>query len=61
MYELVAYKGPYSGLVGPKSDDPDVIKAQILRQHEVDHETELRYKDHIFRDFSLVCSAGTSY
>ncbi|KAJ5111707.1 hypothetical protein NUU61_001337 [Penicillium alfredii] len=52
LYELVACKAPYSELAGPKSDDPDVIKAQILRQHEVDHEIELRYKNHMFPDVS---------
>lgn len=49
---LVAGKAPYSELAGPKSDDPDVIKAQFQRQHEVDHETEPRYKNHIFPDDS---------
>jgi serine/threonine protein kinase len=52
LYELVACKAPYSELAGPKSDDPDVIKARILRQHEVDHEIELRYKNHVFPDVS---------
>jgi serine/threonine protein kinase len=52
LYELVACKAPYSELAGPKSDDPDVIKTQILRQHEVDHVIELRYKDHVFPEVS---------
>lgn len=52
LYELVAGEVPYSELGGPKSDDPDVIKAQIQRQHEVDHEIELRYKNYIFPDVS---------
>jgi serine/threonine protein kinase len=52
LYELVAGKAPYSELAGPKSDDPDVIKAQIQRQHEVDHEIESRYKNHVFPDVS---------
>ena len=52
LYELVACKAPYSELAGPKSDDPDVIKAQILRQYEMDHEIELRYKNHVFPDVS---------
>ncbi|GIK04366.1 hypothetical protein Aspvir_008447 [Aspergillus viridinutans] len=52
LYELVAGKAPYSELAGPKSDDPGVIKAQIQRQHEVDHEIESRYKNHVFPDVS---------
>lgn len=52
LYELVACKAPYSELAGPKSDDPNVIKAQIQRQHEVDHEIELRYKNCNFPDVS---------
>ncbi|PLB49653.1 kinase-like protein [Aspergillus steynii IBT 23096] len=52
LYELVAGRSPYSELVGPMSDDPDVIEAQMLRQHEVDREIELRYKNHLFPDVS---------
>ncbi|KAE8348029.1 kinase-like protein [Aspergillus coremiiformis] len=52
LYELVAGMAPYSDLTGPKSDDPDVIKAQILRQREVDHEIESRYKNNVFPDVS---------
>ena len=56
LYELVAGKAPYSELnpVGPDSNDPDVIKARILRQHQIDFEIELRYKNHNFPDVSDV-------
>ncbi|QKX63646.1 uncharacterized protein TRUGW13939_10817 [Talaromyces rugulosus] len=52
LYELVTGNAPYSELSGPKSDDPDIIKAQIRRQHEVDHEIETRYKNRYFPDVS---------
>ncbi|CAG8007858.1 unnamed protein product [Penicillium salamii] len=52
LYELVAGKAPYGELAGPKSDDPDVVKVQIQRQHEVDHEIETRYQNHVFPDVS---------
>lgn len=51
LYELVAGKAPYSELNAIESDDPDSIKAQIRRQHEVvDFEIEQRYKKQQFPD-----------
>lgn len=52
LYELVAGKAPYSELSGPKSDDPELMKAQIQRQPQVDYEIESRYKNGIFPDVS---------
>ncbi|KAJ5972407.1 uncharacterized protein N7479_002325 [Penicillium vulpinum] len=52
LYELVAGEAPYSELSGPKSEDPDIIKAQIRRQHLVDHEIEALYKTQNFPDVS---------
>jgi hypothetical protein len=48
---LVAGKAPYGELNVAESDDPDSIKAQIQRQHEViDFEIEERYKRQQFPD-----------
>lgn len=52
LYELVTRMALYSDLAGPKSDDPDVIKAQISRQYEIDYEIESRYKNNVFPDVS---------
>ncbi|RHZ47039.1 uncharacterized protein CDV56_100865 [Aspergillus thermomutatus] len=56
LYELVVGRAPYSELnpIRLESDDPDVIKARIQRQHQVDLEIELRYKNHNFPDVSDV-------
>lgn len=54
LYELVTGKAPYSELYGPKSDDPDIIKAQLRRQDVIDHEIETRYKNRNFPDVSDV-------
>ncbi|KAJ6070564.1 hypothetical protein N7467_011883 [Penicillium canescens] len=51
LYELVAGKAPYGELNVAESDDPESIKAQIQRQHEViDFEIEERYKRQQFPD-----------
>jgi hypothetical protein len=51
LYELVAGKAPYGELNVAESDDPESIKAQIRRQHEViDFEIEERYKRQQFPD-----------
>lgn len=51
LYELVAGRAPYSELNAIESDDPDSIKAQIRRQHEVvDFEIEQRFKEQQFPD-----------
>ncbi|CAI7591829.1 unnamed protein product [Penicillium glandicola] len=53
LYELVAGKAPYAELNVADSDDPESIKAQIRRQHQViDFEIEERYKRHQFPDIS---------
>ncbi|CAG8083213.1 unnamed protein product [Penicillium olsonii] len=52
LYELVTGEAPYSELYGPKSDDPDIIKAQLRRQDVIDHEIESRYKNGNFPDVS---------
>lgn len=56
LYELVVGKAPCSELcpTEPDSHDPDVIKAQIQRQHQADIEIELRYKSYRFPDVSDV-------
>jgi serine/threonine protein kinase len=55
LYELVAGRAPYSELNTIESDDPDSIKAQIRRQHEVvDFEIEDRYKKQQFPDVTDV-------
>ncbi|RDW83588.1 uncharacterized protein DSM5745_03914 [Aspergillus mulundensis] len=58
LYELVAGHAPYSELAGPRSDDPDVIKAQIRRQHVVDREIESRYRNQVFPDVSGLFGGG---
>lgn len=53
FYKLVAGKAPYAELNVADSDDPDSIKAQIHRQHQViDFEIEERYKRQHFPDIS---------
>lgn len=55
LYELITGKAPYSELNERKSDDPDCIKAQIRRQHEVvDLEIESRYKKQQFPDVTSI-------
>lgn len=55
LYELVAGRAPYSELNTIESNDPDSIKAQIRRQHEVvDFEIEDRYKKQRFPDVTEV-------
>ena len=57
LYELVTGKTPYAELNERDSDDPDCIKAQIRRQHQVvDFEIESRYKKGQFPDVTnLYC------
>ncbi|KAI3295991.1 hypothetical protein DTO002I6_3674 [Penicillium roqueforti] len=54
LYELVTGKAPYSELYGPKTDDPDIIKARLRRQDVIDYDIESRYKNGIFPDVSDV-------
>jgi serine/threonine protein kinase len=57
LYELVTGKPPYGELNEIDSNDPDLIKAQIRRQHQVvDFEIERRYKMQQFPDVTdLYC------
>ncbi|KAJ5921096.1 hypothetical protein N7466_009422 [Penicillium verhagenii] len=53
LYELVTGNIPYGELNMLESNDPDVVKAHLDRQHEViDFEIERRYKNHEYPDVS---------
>lgn len=52
LFKLVIGEALYSELYGPKSDDPDIIKARLRRQDVIDHDIESRYKNGIFPDVS---------
>ena len=54
LYELFTGEAPYSELYGPKSDDPDIIKARLRRQDVIDYDTESCYKNGISPDVSDV-------